>query len=1023
MRRRRSWLVTAVLSAVCLAAGVTPANGQYFGQNKVQYHNLDFHVLSTNHFDIYFYTREQAGAEITARLAERWYTRLSKLFDHDLRGRQPLILYASPADFRQTNLLGDIGEATGGVTESIRRRIIMPLGGSLEDTNHVLGHELVHAFQFDVTAEPDAPPGQNGAQQLPLWFIEGMAEYFSLGPVDPNTAMWLRDAASHDKLPSIKDLNDPKYFPYRWGQALWAYVGGRWGDQIIPKLLVNAAIDGDIDAAFKKLLEMDTKQLSTAWQESIRDTYRATIAATTRPSEIGKVAVAGKGLGADMNIGPALSPDGSQIAFLSQRSFFSTDLFIADAASGQTVRRLTSTATDPHFSSIESLDSSGAWDATGKRIAIAAMTGGMPALAIFDADSGNKLQEIDLPGIDQVLNPSWSPDGRQLAFTGLKQGLTDLYTYNLDTKALKQLTNDPYADLQPAWSPDGHEVAFATDRFTTNLDTLDLGRYEIGIVDLNDGQIRRVTAASSSGSTINPQWSPDGRSLYVISNGTGIPNLYRLDPESGAMTALTNITTGVSGITATSPALSVSAKTGVAAFSVYDDGNYNIYTLDLATRAPAQITDETTGGDLPPLKRQPSLVAQMLGDATFGLPPEETYPVKPYHAGLSLEGVGQPVIAAGADRFGATVGGGIALQFADMLNDHQLLTAVQYNQAISGSLSGNDLSAQVAYLNQARRLNWGVVGGQVPYLSGGYSVGLSQTSAGEPIEVDQATIYRQTERSAAGLVAYPFDRARRVEFQAGVSQISFEQILDTTAYSLITGGLVSHTNVTSSAAPSLTLGTSSAAYVFDTTNFGPTSPVEGQRYRIEAAPTFGSLNFTSITADYRRYFMPISFYTIAARIMHYGRYGSGGEDSRLYPLYIGYPELVRGYDVNSFTAADCGNATNGTCPAFDNLLGSRMLIGNLEFRFPLLRPFRAAASARMYGPLPVEVALFADGGVAWNSNQSPSIFGGSRKAVTSAGIAFRVSLFGYAVGEFSFAHPFQRPSRNWLFQFSLSPGF
>src|ERR671937_440517 len=202
--------VVGVLVLVALAIASAPSSAQYFGQNKVQYRKLDFKVLKTEHFDIYFYPEEQAGTEIAARMAERWYARLSRFFHHELRGRQPLILYASPTDFQQTNVIpGDLGEGTGGVTEPIRRRIVLPLAGSLGDTDHVIGHELVHAFQFDITTPIGAPAGQNGAERLPLWFIEGMAEYLSLGPVDPNTAMWLRDAVKRDKLPSVDDLNDP----------------------------------------------------------------------------------------------------------------------------------------------------------------------------------------------------------------------------------------------------------------------------------------------------------------------------------------------------------------------------------------------------------------------------------------------------------------------------------------------------------------------------------------------------------------------------------------------------------------------------------------------------------------------------------------------------------------------------------------------------------------------------------------------------------------------------------------------
>jgi outer membrane protein assembly factor BamA len=251
--------------------------------------------------------------------------------------------------------------------------------------------------------------------------------------------------------------------------------------------------------------------------------------------------------------------------------------------------------------------------------------------------------------------------------------------------------------------------------------------------------------------------------------------------------------------------------------------------------------------------------------------------------------------------------------------------------------------------------------------------------------------------------------------------MSFDQVVETTAFSLNTGTLLLNDSSTTSLGTPLNLASTSAALVYDTSNFGATSPVLGQRYRFEATPTFGSLQFTSLLADYRRYFMPVSFYTIAVRGMHYGRYGAGGEDRRLFPLFIGYPNLVRGYDVGTFDFADCTPTSASDCPEFDRLTGSRLLVGNLELRFPLLRPF--GATQGMYGPLPIEVALFADGGVAWNRGERPSFAGGSRESVGSAGVAFRVNLFGYLIGEFDFAHPFQRPGRGWIFQFNLSPGF
>jgi Tol biopolymer transport system component len=1013
-----------VLAVIALASSVlcgvgTPASAQYFGRNKVQYRDLDFQVLKTEHFDIYFYPSERTGVEIAARMAERWRVRLERLLGHELRGRQPLILYGSHVEFEQTNVIGgEIGEGTGGVTEGLRRRIVLPLAGPLADTDHVIGHELVHAFQYDITKPPDSGPGENGAERLPLWFIEGMAEYLSIGPVDSNTAMWLRDAARQEKLPSIRDLDNPKYFPYRWGQALWAYIGGRWGDQVIADMLSVAGREG-IDVAFQKVLGVPSKQVSEDWQASIRKAYAPIV--EVGAGETGKLVVQGKELGADLNVGPAISPDGRWLAFLSTRSFFSVDLFIADAATGRIVRRLTSTATDPHFSSVQFIQSTGAWDSASQQIAVATVTGGRAALAIFDAQRGGVTREIKVPDVDEIMHPAWAPDGHAIAFTGMHQGITDLFIYDLQANRLRQLTKDAYADLEPTWSPDGGRIAFSTDRFTSNLADLALGPLTLATIDPESSVVQQVPTPEG-GKQINPQWSPDGRSLYYISDRDGIPNIYRTTVGAAGETArITEVTTGVSGITSLSPAMSVASKAGTVAFSVYQDSKYDIRTIDGNVPGGPLPPAGMSAAILPPTDRKPSDVVALVDMPEVGLPEPTTPQIEPYRAKLALQGVAQPVVGVGVSRFGTSFGGGLALTFGDTLGNHLLATAIQINSNIGGSTSVKDIGAQVAYLNMKNRWNWGLVGGQIQYLSSGFQSSVGRLPNGDLVESDQLFVFRQTERNASGVLAYPLDRSRRVEFQAGVSNISFDQVVQTTTYSLINGAVYEDSSKTTPLAQTLNLGTSSAAYVFDTSVFGATSPVQGQRYRFEASPTFGSINFTGLLADYRRYFMPAPFYTIAVRGMHYGRYGSGSEDTRISPLYVGYPWLVRGYDVSSIGSNECVSTPNGSCELIDRLLGSRMLVGNVELRFPLLRPF--GVSGNMYGPLPVEVALFADAGTAWNQGETPSLRGGSRDAVKSAGVALRVNLFGFAVGEMDFTHAFDRPGRGWIFGFNLMPGW
>ncbi|HEX6105800.1 MAG TPA: BamA/TamA family outer membrane protein, partial [Gemmatimonadales bacterium] len=172
-----------------------------------------------------------------------------------------------------------------------------------------------------------------------------------------------------------------------------------------------------------------------------------------------------------------------------------------------------------------------------------------------------------------------------------------------------------------------------------------------------------------------------------------------------------------------------------------------------------------------------------------------------------------------------------------------------------------------------------------------------------------------------------------------------------------------------------------------------------------------------------RYFLPVRPFTFAARLLHFGRYGAGGEDSRLQPLFLGYSGLVRGYTYGSFDASECVAPADdpGACPVFDQLLGSRMLVGNLELRFPLFGVLGIGSG--YYGALPLDFTIFGDGGVAWESDIDPSFAGGDREPVFSAGAGFRFNLFGFAVAEVNLVRPFDRPGKGWIWEFNFQPGF
>jgi hypothetical protein len=1015
-----------LLTIILLLFVTSAAQAQYFGRNKVQYKDFKFEVLKTEHFDIYFYPDERESAQRTARMAERWYARLSQVFSHEMHTRQPLVLYASHPDFEQTNVIGGaIDEGTGGVTEGMKRRVVLPMAGTLAETDHVLGHELVHAFQYDISAQRTAQNGGGGVEGLPLWFIEGMAEYLSLGPVDPHTAMWLRDAARKEKLPAIADLDDPKYFPYRWGEALWGFIGGRWGDDRIAQIYRDALRSSDLDIAFKNATGLTTKELSAEWQTAIHNQFDPILKANARVSTFGQDVTAADKSELAMNVSPSLSPDGTKIIYFSSRDMLSIGLFVADASNGRIIRKLVDTSLDPHFSSLEFINSAGSWKSDSRQFVVGAVRKGVAVLAILDVSNGNVVREIPFPHLGEILNPTWAPDGHSVAFSAIVGGDTDLFVYNLDTNTERRLTNDAFADIQPAWSPDGSRIAFVTDRFTTKLENLAPGEYQLATADVTTGDIQAVHTFVE-GKSINPQWNPDGRRLYFLSNRDGITNIYTVTVATGAVSQVTTVDGGISGITALSPAISAAIDSKSLALSAYENGSYHIYLItaaDVLAGKPVSTQNarlETAG--LPPSHREPTQLVALLHDMNLGLPPAELPQAEAYHAGLTLDSVSQPSLSVGVSRFGPSVGGGLAFNWSDMLGNHNLYADIAVDTYGAGfSDIAKSAGGTLAYWNMTHRINWGVSVDQIPYVAGGYQTSTG-TVNGQNAYLDQTIIQRQINRGVNAMGAYPLSSSNRVEFGAGFSQLSFDQQVRTTATSLQTGQIIQDSTETTALGSTLNMHSVNAAFINDSSLFGATSPVAGQRARIEVTPTMGSLNFTSGLVDYRKYFMPARFYTVAVRGMHYGRYGRDAEDSRLIPLFLGYPEFVRGYGINSFTAGEC-STTSGSCPTFDRLVGSKMAVANMEFRFPLLRPF--GVSSHMYGPIPVEVALFADSGVAWNRGENISFQSGGagRKPVSSAGITFRAAVLGFAIAQIDFARPFNRPGRGWVWGFSLTPGF
>ena len=1052
----------------------TPAllPAQYFGRNKVTYTTFDFKVIQTEHFDVYYYDRERVAAMDAARMAERSYAKLSKVLNHEFRERKPVILYASHADFMQTNATEVGGEGTGGVTDFARNRAVMPFTGSYADFEHVLIHEMTHQFQYDVWSRGRAGAGLATLVAIapPLWFAEGMAEYLSQGPIDAETAMWLRDAALEGKLPTIEQMTvDPyTYFPYRFGHALWSYVAERWGDEAVGAIL-KATLAGGVEPAFRRTIGLTLQQLSDQWRDAVQKRYLPDIGARARARAVADELLTEKRSDGTLHLAPSLSPDGSQVAYFSEKDFYSVDLFLADGVTGKVKRRILKSGISSNYETYRFINSQANWSPDGKFLAFAAKRGPRDDIVVVDVKRNKQVGKIDSK-LSGVTTPAWSPDGQRLVFTGYEGGFSDLFVVDRDGKNLRRLTEDKYADLHPVWSPDGKSIAFATDRGPdTDFKTLAFGNFRLAIYDLDTGSIR-ILDKMDQGKNASPQWSPDGKSLAFVSDRNGVSNIYLYDLGQNEVYQLTDFYTGTQGIVPLAPVLSWAREADRLAFVYFEQSKYDVYSITnprALRRNPYQPQAVDSVGMLarvvnPPLDTtrtlqvredvrpqvgeggsiyrtpqgfrsssevvrsgdttqtlQPVSVAALLDSANYSLPDTSEFTLKDYKVSYSPDYVARPSIGYARDNFGRGFFGGSAISLSDILGNHQLVFA--------GYVNGRISEAQVlaAYANLSRRINWAVGLSQDPYYFLEPSQIVPGNGPGENIFV--TNIRRLIVRSVFASAYYPVNRFQRIETGLRFANVDDALLQINEPYNPATGFPTDESFVETFNRKGISYVQPSLALVFDNSLFGYVGPFYGRRYRFEVAQNLGGWTFTQFTADYRRYDRIIGPVVLATRALVFGR---SGPDASEFKIYAGSTELVRGHTSGSFRRNECLNANDaGTetgCAALDRLNGTQLAVGNLELRFPLLNPSFGTPA----GIPPIEGVLFYDIGLTWDPNSTihwrrepgddPVNIRAPFKAL---GFGVRANLFGFTVLRLDYSIPQDRPGVGGLWTFSLGPAY
>ncbi len=544
MKQSRAAIGLLVL-AMLWPIGLHHASGM-----KVTWEAIDWQVLKGENFDVYYPPGYDTIARLALLYAEEANIVLSQKLKHHLSQVIPIFVYPSHGHFQATNIIWEsIDEGTGGFTERIKKRIAVPFMGSYDEFRHVVTHELVHAFQYDILLGG----GFSGlfasayAAQPPLWFIEGMAEYFSLG-WDESADMMLRDAALTETLPTIEMMTEYRvmngFIFYKGGQSILRYIDETWGTEKIGEILRDLRDQRGIEEAIRVNLGISLKQFDEGWRLWVKRRYFKQISKRFDEEE-GLLLTDHFEDESFFNLHPAISPDGSKIVYLSIRNFFpaivlrevkeiqrTPDYRLGSPPEPDRGTILVQGGNNAQFYQLNLLNNRLSFTPDSKKIFFAARSQGRERLILFDIEKKKVVKSWSLP-LDMVQHPMLSPDGKQAVFSGSSLSQTDLYLIDLETSTLKRLTRDLFADRDPSFSPDGNRILFSSNRNPQG--NIEESNYHIYELNLENGAIEQLTF--EPGKQLTPiYYSTTGYDRIVyVSNHTGSRNAYLKDRASNTV--------------------------------------------------------------------------------------------------------------------------------------------------------------------------------------------------------------------------------------------------------------------------------------------------------------------------------------------------------------------------------------------------------------------------------------------------------------------------------------------------------
>lgn len=992
-----------------------------FGKNKVQYMDFKWKRVKSPHFHIHFHQNQDILAEIAPFWIENAYLSLEGLFDHTQKNHIPLVIYGNTNLFTQTNIITELlPEEVGGFTELFKNRIAVPFNGSYRELRHVLHHELVHAFMFGMLFDNFGSNLLVGNVQLPLWFMEGSAEFLS-SRWNADADMFMIDRTLNSAIP----LPGPAlsgYLAYKGGQSFLYFLFSSRGDSLFKQFMLEFKKTKKVDVPLKKVYKKPVDELGKEWIMELRRLYWPEIGLRTDPSKQAKAVTDHIKTRDRFNLNPRISPKGDKVAFFSDRKDY-TRILVTDLK-GKILHEISHNGYGGYFESFHPFRSGICWSPDGTRLAFVTKSNGSDEIRIVDIKKKKLLKRIR-SHLNSISNPDWSRDGKMLTFTSVDKGKNDLYLYRMESDSLTRLTNTLSHEDCPRFSPDNSLIIFSIEDTCGSLpdgtSPYGLRPSDLAVFDIAADTLRRLSPTPWNEK--QPCFSPDGNHILFVSNRNGINNIYiapfdSLDHEK----PLTNYTGGCSNP-------DWSQKNNQVVFSLFHKQGWDIWRIKdplkemlpdtlLPTRWVASFNDSNA-----------------VFFSKVELPPDST------DSSSTAISDTAPTDSSGNSNKTGTEGGtsadaGIVTDESDISDSSALSKAIDQNTVsdsttrdmVASAESRDETFASDAPVDTTDAVTDTATDDTItlsspqPYrltfspdmVSVGLGVSTTYSPAGQVL-IALSDLMGDHRITFAGdiqgdfkdyahlFLSYLFLK-QRIDFGAGgfySKDYTFASIFgDRFYHDLQYGGFgiaqypftmfsrlelqlfgrhIEQKPVTFSGKTlTANMFLSSLAYVFDNILWGITGPLNGMRARagLQMSPPLASIteSYFAFDADLRKYLHLFRRFVWANRLyvgasfplgQDYSarRYLLGGNDQ-----WIIYRVNIDEYEKNMPFTYYSDFVTPFRGWNYADMSGTRVAVLNTEFRFPFIREIS------LVWPLPVQIryinaAVFADIGNAWEAGE------------------------------------------------------